>query len=63
MGKNKPEYRVTKTEADTGKRSTVARHTTSDAAAQARHDKRAKLPRGTSDWFTVDQIKHRGGSR
>jgi hypothetical protein len=60
MAKNKPEYRVTQQDGESGKRRTVGRHTTGDAAAEARLAKRQQLPRGSSDAFTVAQIQHRG---
>ncbi len=61
MAKKQPDYRVTKTDGETLKKSTVGRHTTGDAAVQARLDKRQKLPRGSSDSFGVNAITHRGG--
>ncbi|SNS05250.1 hypothetical protein SAMN06264365_10999 [Actinoplanes regularis] len=56
---SKPNFRITKHDGDTGKRTTVGRHTTGDAAAQSRLDKRRDLPRGSSDSFTVHEIKPR----
>jgi hypothetical protein len=59
MAKNQPNYRVTKTDGETGKRSTAGRHTTGEGAAASRLDKRAELPLGSSDRFGVHEIKHR----
>ncbi len=59
MARNTPEYRVTRHDGETGKTATVGRYTTGDAAQQARLDKRQKLPRGSSDYFGVNEIKHK----
>lgn len=59
MAKSKPNYRVTKIDGETGKRTTAGRHTTGEAAAAARLAKRAKLPRGSSDRYGVHEIEHR----
>lgn len=58
MARNKPEYRVTKHDGQTGKKSTVGRYTTGDAALNARLAERGKLPLGSSDFFSVHQINH-----
>ncbi len=59
MARNRPEYRVTQQDGETGKTRTVGRHTTGDAAAEARLGKRQTLPRGSSDSLGVRSIKHR----
>lgn len=67
MAKNKPEYKVTKhsgTEGSDqitgwGKRSTVSRTNTLDAAQERQQDHRTVQERGSSDWFTVEKIQHR----
>jgi hypothetical protein len=59
----KPNFRVTKTDGDTGKRSTVGRHTTAEAAQASRLSKRSGLELGSSDSFGVQEIQHRGGKR
>jgi hypothetical protein len=56
----KPSYRVTKTDGETGKRSTVGRHTTGKAAQASRLAKRSDLELGSSDRFGVAEIQHRG---
>jgi hypothetical protein len=55
----KPHFRVTKTDGDTGKRSTVGRHTTGEAAQASRLAKRDGLELGSSDRFGVQEIQHR----
>jgi hypothetical protein len=57
----KPNYKIVKTDGETDEKSTVGRHATGEAAAQARLDKRAGLPFGSSDSLVVDEIKHRAG--
>ena len=59
MPNHRPDYRVTRTDGDTGRRSTVGRHITGEAAAAARLDHRQNLTRGSSDDITVHQIHHR----
>lgn len=61
MPRSRPTHRVTRIDGETGKTTTVGRHTTSDAAAQARLDRRAEAPRGSSDSFGVREIQARGG--
>jgi hypothetical protein len=61
----KPNYRVTKTDGETGARSTVGRHVTGKAAQASRLARRSGLELGSSDSFGVTEIHHRGrkGSR
>lgn len=66
MARSKPQYRVTRTDGETGDRSTVGRHVTAEAAQAARLGKRAELEMGSSDSFGVHEIHHRdakGGRR
>jgi hypothetical protein len=55
----KPNYRVTKTDGETGAKSTVGRHVTGEAAQASRLAKRAGLELGSSDSFGVTEIHHR----
>ncbi len=65
--KDKPEYRVTKHSGEQGsdkipgwgRRSTVARTTTAQAAQAKRQEHRARQERGSSGSYTVEQIRHR----
>jgi hypothetical protein len=63
MAKSKPQYRVTRTDGETGARSTVGRHVTADAAAAARLKRRGQLEMGSSDSFGVHEIQGRKGGR
>jgi hypothetical protein len=54
----KPNFRVTKTDGETGRTSTVGRHVTDTAAAASRLVKRAELEPGSSDRFGVQEIQH-----
>jgi hypothetical protein len=60
MGRNKPQYRVTRTDGETGARSTVGRHVTGEAAQASRLAKRSGLELGSSDSFGVHEIRRRG---
>jgi hypothetical protein len=59
MTRSNPTHRVTRTDGETGARSTVGRHVTAEAAAAARLQKRAELPFGSSDSFGVHEIHQR----
>lgn len=55
----KPNYRVTKTDGETGKKTTVGRHATGSAARASHQVKRSERELGSADSFGVSEIKHR----
>ena len=56
---HQPHYRVVKVDGRTGRRTTVARTTTANAAAAKKARHRANTRLGDSDAFHIDTITHR----
>ena len=62
MARNRPEYRVTKTDGETGRKSTIARTESGDKAQQRRLqevERNRSQRRGWSDSISVHKIQHR----
>jgi hypothetical protein len=55
----RPNFKVTKTDGDTGRQTTVGRHTTAEAARASQQAKRADRETGSSDGYGVAEIRHR----
>lgn len=55
----KPNYRVTKTDGETGKTVTVGRHATGGAARASQQAKGKERELGSSDHYGVREIQHR----
>jgi hypothetical protein len=55
----RPNFKVTKTDSETGKKTTVGRHVTAEAARASEQAKHRSREYGDSDWYGVDEIQHR----
>jgi hypothetical protein len=55
----KPNFKVTKTDGETGKTTTIGRHTTDQAARTSKQAKDKTRELGSSDYHGVREIQHR----